>query len=115
MTANSIEEIIAYLNKFGIKATNEQVEDGSFNRVVEFEVEGRKFYIDWWANQSYLKLENEFSSPMMPFKFINVNSYSPTTLHKLQLCFYDCKKVNNNDFVYNEIPFGAFKIPFNKK
>ena len=113
MKADSIENVISYLTKLGIKAKNEQNTEGRFNRVIEFEIEGRTFFIEWWVNQSYLKLVDEFSTPSMPFKFINVNGYSPTTLHKRHLCFYDEKKPYDNDFMYNEIPFGAFRIPFN--
>jgi hypothetical protein len=113
MTADSIENVISYLVKLGIKAKNEQNIEGSLNRVIEFEIEGRVYFIEWWINQSYFKLVNEFSTPKMPFKFINVNDCSPTTLHKYELCFYDEKKANKNDFIYNEIPFGAFRIPFN--
>lgn len=103
----SIESIIEYLNKQNIKTTYED-ESGVFNRVLSFEVEGREYFIEWWKNQCYLKLEDKFSSPNLPFKYIEVNPYSPTTIHQLQLCFYDVAQE------LCVIPFGSFKIPFNK-
>lgn len=105
----SIEKIIEFLNKQNIEATYEEGAPGVFNRVVEFEVEGRIYFIEWWKNQCYFKLENTFSSPKLPFKYINVNPYSPTTVHSLELCFYDVEQE------INRIPFGSFKIPFNNE
>lgn len=115
MKAESIEKIIEFLESGGIKAKYEKGEAGVFNRVIEFEVEGVTYFIEWWVNQCYFKLRNEFSSPVYPFKYIDINPNSPTTLHKLQLCFYD--KMENGDIssmFYNHIPFGCMKIPFNK-
>jgi len=112
MKPNSTEEIIEYLSSLKIESKLVQKED-EFSRVIEFKIEDNIYYIEWWINQSYLKFENKFSSPNLPFKFINVNSNSPTTLHDKQLCFYDLVKENRGDFIYSEIPFGSFKIPFN--
>lgn len=114
MKANSLEEVIEYLNSVGIETRREEKE-GDYNRVVEFTVEGTTYWIEWWVNQSYLKLQQGFSKPKLPFKYINVNTYSPTTLHHDHLCFYDVPEPNNGQFMYNEIPFGALRIPFNVK
>jgi hypothetical protein len=111
MKAESIEKIIEYLNKQGIKTKYEYIE-GELNRIIEFEIEGRIYFIEWWINQSYLKFINEFSVPNLPFKYIGVNHYLPTTKHKYQLCFYDEKAVD--EIIENGIPFGAMKIPFNQ-
>ena len=114
MKAESIEKIIEFLEKQGIKAKNEQKEDGKYNRVIEFEVENTTYYIEWWVNQSYFKLKNEFSTPCFPFKYIAINTNSPTNLHKLQLCFYDePTQGDKNSVFYSPIPFGCMKIPFN--
>lgn len=104
----SIESIVEYLNKQNIKTSYSEGEPGVFNRVLSFEVEGKEYFIEWWKNQCYLKLENKFSSTNLPFKYISVNQYSPTTIHQLQLCFYDVEQE------VGRIPFGSFKIPFNK-
>lgn len=114
MKAESIEKIIEFLEKQGIKAKHEQHEGTNFNRVIEFEVENVTYYIEWWVNQSYFKLKNEFSSPNLPFKYISVNPNSPTSLHKLQLCFYDEPTQGDKESIfYNPIPFGCMKLPFN--
>jgi len=114
MKAETIEKIITFLNQNGFKATYEDSKDSRFNRVIEFEVESKKYYIEWWVNQCYLKLENVFSCPHIPFKFLDINLNSPNSTHKKQLCFYD-EKVNGDtsSVFYNPRPFGCFKIPFN--
>lgn len=44
-----------------------------------------------------------------------INSNSPTTKHKLQLCFFDEEEHGDKDSIfYNLIPFGCMKIPFKK-
>ena len=115
MTADTIESIIEYLKEQGIQANYDKTNAGKLglNRVIEFEVEGTKYWIEWWLNQSYLKLKNGFSKPCVPFKYINVNHNSPTSEHKLHLCFYDEKEPKKGQFLYNEIPFGSLRIPFN--
>lgn len=110
MKADSIEKIIEYLNKQGIKTKYENIE-GKLNRIIEFEILGVTYFIEWWVNQSYLKFINDFSVPHLPFKYIGVNPYLPTTKHKYQLCFYD-EKITDEVLV-DRIPFGAMKIPFN--
>ena len=109
MTATeSIENIINFLNGNNIKTFYNDEVPGKFNRTLSFEVDGFEYFIVWWKNQCYLKLINDFSVPNLPFKYIEINPYSPTTKHEFQLCFFD---------EYLElgcIPFGAFKIPFNK-
>lgn len=107
LAIESIEDIIEFLNKRNIKTTYEEGEPGKFNRVLSFEVEGREYFIEWWTNQCYLKLEDKFSSTNLPFKYIEVNTYSPTSLHEYQLCFFDVREE------VGRIPFGSFKIPFN--
>lgn len=112
MKAESIEKVIVYLNKLGIK-TGYEDKKGELNRIIEIEVEGTKYWIEWWVNQSYLKLQNNYNSPCVPFKYINMNTYSPTTEHHDHLVFYDVKEPNKAQFLYHEIPFGALRIPFN--
>lgn len=116
MKAETIEEIIKFLENKGIKTKYEipKVGKGEFNRLIEFEVEGVTYFIEWWINQSYLKFKNEFGSPYLPFKFIEINPNSPTTSHRLQLCFYDLESAGDKQSkFYNPIPFGCLKIPFN--
>jgi hypothetical protein len=114
MKAESIEKIIEFLEKQGIKTKYEQSEGTYFNRVIEFEIEDTVYFIEWWINQSYFKLKNEFSSPNLPFKHIAINPNSPTTKHKLQLCFFDEEPQGDKDSMfYSPIPFGCMKIPFN--
>ena len=121
MVANSIESIINFLLKNGFNAYQQEQKPldfniQPFNRVIEFEVENKTYFIEWWINQSYLKLENSFSSPHIPFKFITVNRNSPNSKHKLQLCFYDEEQIGDkSSMFYNPMPFGSFKIPFNSK
>lgn len=110
-TEEGIEQIIKYLTNHNIKVKYEKL-DGNFNRIIEFEIDGINYYIEWWINQSYLKLKNDFSVANLPFRYININPNSPTRKHKYQLCFYDIKNIDTG-FLYNEIPFGSFKIPFN--
>lgn len=113
MKAESIEKVIEYLEKQGVKVKYEQL-DGKLNRIIEFEIGGNVYFIEWWINQSYLKFENKFSVASMPFKFIKINPNSPTTKHSHQLCFYDVKQQGEKDAMfYFEIPFGAFRIPIN--
>lgn len=115
MKADSIEKVVEFLEKQGIKTKYEEGEDGVFNRVIEFEVENTTYFIEWWVNQSYFKLKNEFSTPHLPFKYISVNPNSPTKKHHDQLCFYDEEVVGDkNSMFYNPIPFGCMKLPFNK-
>ena len=115
MKAESIEKIIEFLEKQGIKVKHEQHEGIKFNRIIEFEVENATYYIEWWVNQSYFKLKNEFSTPYLPFKFIEINPNCPTALHKFQLCFYDEEVTGDKDnMLYNPIPWGCMRIPFNK-
>jgi hypothetical protein len=115
MKAESIEKIVEYLEKQGIKTKYEQGEPGVFNRVIEFEVEGDIYFIEWWINQSYFKLRNEFSSPYLPFKYINVNPNSPTEKHRDQLCFYDLETSGDkSSMFYSPIPFGCMQLPFNR-
>ena len=115
MKAEKIEEVQAYLEGLGIKVNYEPItKDINFNRILEIEIEGEKYYIEWWVNQSYFRFKNKLSAACVPFKYINVNHSSPTTKHKLHLCFYDKKEPNKDQFLYNEIPIGALRIPFNK-
>ena len=115
MIAESIEKIIEFLESQGIKTKYEDSKAPVFNRVIEFEIEGKVYFIEWWVNQSYFKLENKFSSPNMPFKHIYINPNSPTTNHRYQLCFYDIPNQNDiGSISYSPMPFGCFKIPFNK-
>jgi hypothetical protein len=107
MKTESIEVIIDFLEKQNIKTFYKPCDPGVFNRTIEFQIESSTYYIEWWVNQCYLKLKNEFSSPNIPFKYIAVNEFSPNTIHKYQLCFFD---ISNN----GDTPFGSFKIPFNK-
>lgn len=109
-----IESIIAFLNLHQIKVEYKKL-DGDLNRTIEFEIEGVKYYLDWWINQSYLKTQKGFSKPNLPCKFMAIHDYSPTTHHKYLLCFYDIRAENRGQFVYSPVPFGAFKIPFNIK
>jgi hypothetical protein len=114
MKVETIEEIIKFLESKGIKTKYEISKAGEFNRVMEFEVEGVTYFIEWWVNQSYLKFNNEFSSTHIPFKFIEINPNSPNTKHRYQLCFYDLESAGNKESMfYNPIPFGCLKIPFN--
>lgn len=115
MKADNIDSVIKFLQDLGIKVTYDSGPPGEFNRVIEFEVEGTTYFINWYVNQSYLKFKNKFSVPNLPFKYINAHCYSPTSLHRWNLCFY--QSINQEDInscTYNEIPFGAFRIPFNK-
>lgn len=115
MKAESIELIIEFLEKQGIKTKYDVGEPGVFNRVIEFEVENSIYFIEWWVNQSYFKFKNEFSSPYFPFKYIAINTNSPTTMHHDQLCFYDEQNSGDKSSVfYSPIPFGCMKIPFNQ-
>ena len=113
MKAQSIEKIIEMLNSLGIKTIYKNDIPTQLGRIIEFEIEGTKYFIEWWTNQSYLKFKNEFSAPNIPFKHIGLNPYSPTTKHHDNLCFYDVKEPNTGQYPYNEIPFGALRIPFN--
>ncbi len=114
MKVESIEQICQFFEKNGIQSENNQIE-GKLNRVIEFTIEGEKYYIEWWINQSYLKFKNEISAPHIPFKFISIDNYSLTLLHNEQLCFYDIENIGNNkSMFYNHIPFGCLKIPFNR-
>lgn len=113
MRADKIEDIITFLKENGVEINYDDGKAGEFNRIIELNIEGTLYYIEWWHNQSYLKFRNEFSVPSVPFKYININPYSPTSIHRLHLCFYDVKEPKNRDFMYNEIPFGALRIPFN--
>lgn len=114
MKAESIEQIVDFLNKLGIETTHEQHEGTNFNRIIEFKIDDTVYFIEWWINQSYFRFKNNPASPFIPFKYINVNEFSPTTEHKYQLCFYDLKADERGQLIYNEIPFGSLKIPFNK-
>jgi hypothetical protein len=107
--ATTIEDIILYLTKHGIKTDYQDGIDGHFNRFIEFEIEGNKYYIQWWINESYLYLSKNEGSARIPFKYIGINPYSPTQYHKFQLCFFYEKDIMRPD----RIPWGSFKIPFN--
>jgi hypothetical protein len=113
MKAENIEQIITFLKSCGIETSNDQ-KPGVFNRVIEFEVEGTIYFIEWWINQSYLKFKNKFSAPYLPFKYIYINENYPTAEHSLQLCFFDeLPQGNKENTFYSPIPFGCMKIPFN--
>ena len=114
MRADSIEKVVEFLEKQGIKTKYKQSEGTNFNRVIEFELENTIYFIEWWVNQSYFKLKNEFSAPYLPFKYIAINPNSPTEKHHDQLCFYDePTQGDKNSMFYNPIPFGCMKLPFN--
>jgi hypothetical protein len=114
--AESIEAVIEFLEAQGIKTKHGEGEHGFLNRIIEFEIEGSVYFIEWWINQSYFKLKNEFSTPYLPFKYMAINPNSPTENHHDQLCFYDVPTQGDNDSIfYNPIPFGCMKIPFNRK
>lgn len=112
MKADSIENVIQFLQDYRIKVIYNNTE-GSLNRIIEFEIDGESYYIEWWVNQCYLKFKNAFSVPYLPFKHMSVINYSPTTLHRNHLCFYDVRVPYNDSITYTEVPFGSFKIPFN--
>jgi len=112
MKAESLEETIEYLEKHGFNPKNEQNVAGGLNRVITFEIEGDVYFIEWWVNQSYLKLKNKFSTAHIPFKYISIDPNIPNQDHVNHLCFYD-EKSQNIGFFSSEIPFGSFKIPFN--
>lgn len=115
MKASSIEEIIEFFKKCGI-CTKYEIMEGRLNRIIEFEVENTTYFIEWWINQSYFKLKNNFNSPYLPFKYISVTSNSPTVEYHEQLCFYNEKRLNDKQSMfYDEIPFGCMRIPFNIK
>jgi hypothetical protein len=112
--AESIENILKCLNSANIKTNYTDLKDGRYNRIIEFEVEGIKYYIQWFVNQSYLKISNEHSCPHIPFRFIYINPNSPNSKHKYQLCFFDILESGDQASIfYNPCPFGSFKIPFN--
>lgn len=114
MKADSIEKIIEFFEKHGINAKHEQHEGTNFNRIIEFEIEGATYYIEWWINQSYFKLKNEFSTPYLPFKYMAINRNSPTTKHNAQICFFDEPMQGDKESMfYSPIPFGCMKLPFN--
>ena len=117
MKAESIILIIDFFKKHNIDYVYKvNGESNKFDRIIEFEIEGKTYFIEWWINQSYLKLENVFSSPHIPFKYILINTNSPNSIHKLQLCFFDeLRDGDKSSMFYNPLPFGAFKIPFNIK
>ena len=113
--ANTFEVLQDFITKQGFTVT--PAESGSkaaFNRVLKIQLEDNVFFIEWWVNQSYLKLKDEHSAPHIPFKYVSVNRNSPNAKHKLQLCFFDeLREGDKNSMFYNPLPFGAFKIPFN--
>jgi hypothetical protein len=113
MKAESIETVINFIEKQGIKVFYGTVEC-ELNRIIKFTVEDIDYYIEWWVNQSFLRFKNDSNSACLPFKYIGAHNYSPTTKHRWHLCFYDEKVPNKDQFMYSEIPFGALRIPFNK-
>lgn len=112
MQAKTIEEIIEYLESLGISTEYNDREDGRFNRMIKFTVNDVDYWIEWWINQCYLNFGKTRDSAFIPFKYINVNKYSPTTKFKLQLVFYNGKMEPTR--WHDEFLFGVLKIPFNK-
>jgi len=111
--ADSIEKIISFLSEIGIDAQMINLDNYGFSRTLIFKIDNRDYFIQWFTNQSYLKLNNEFSAPNMPFKYIQWDAYSPNEIHKYHLIFSDVTEVasfTNSD----KVPFGSFRIPFNK-
>ena len=106
MEAESIEKIIEFLEEqeFSCSFEKPSLENQyKFSRELSFIVEGREYFIEWWINQSYLKLESGFSKPRFPFRYLRVSTFAPTSKHKLLLEFSQTEN----------FPFASFKIPFN--
>lgn len=115
MLASSIKKIIRNFNYYGIKTRYKESKD-DFNRILEFEIDGTKYWIEWWKNQSYLKLQRGLVVPHIPFKYINIDTFIPADTEYKYLCFYNEKRPHNKvQSYYNEAPFGAFKIPIKPK
>lgn len=102
MKADSIEKIVEFLEKEGIKTIyNDTSNEGIFNRIIEFEVNDCTYLIEWYINQCYLYLNKKRGAPYVPFKFLAINLNSPR--NRKELYFHDEET--------DETPWGCVRIP----
>lgn len=73
----TIEEMKGVLTELGIEFTNRNVEDVAIERLIEFEIDGIKYIIEWWANDAYLHIGGMYGN-CLPFTVMCANSSWPS-------------------------------------
>ena len=104
------EEIISFLESFGIKPVLINVDKYGFSREIKFEVYGQIYVIDWWINQSYLHIGNFNRSAQIPFKYLYLDTTFPLVDGNRSLAFAD-EKLERKSTFDREYPFAVFRIP----
>jgi len=109
-----LEEIKEMFIKLGIDLTPINIDNYGWTRKYKFTIYGIEYVIEWWTNQSYLKIGTHNRAAKYPFKHIAYNTTLPLVDGNFCLAFIP--KLNERISMFDiEYDFEVFYIPLEKK
>ncbi len=108
---NGLEKTIAFLKKHGVKAEIRPSNGvSSFSRVIDFEIYGVKYHINWFINQSKLCIGEHKRCAELPFIHLIIDRNYPMAGGNLSLAF--SYTLNKPESIFDrEYPYEVFRIP----
>lgn len=103
-TKSGIDSICAFLNQYGIKTQIHSI------RCITFNVYDITYTIEWFINQSTLKIGNNKRSSRIPFKYIYLDNTFPLIDGNRSIAFSFVKNEKKSMFD-SEFLYENFRIP----
>jgi len=110
---DGIKLICEFLSKLGISNTEPiKLPDYQFNRIIEFEINGQKYYIEWFINQCTLIIGDKKSGARIPFRWMYQDTTFPLIGGNRSLGFSQ-DRTETTSILDLEFPFSVLRIPIN--
>ena len=104
------EDILDFLNKYGIKAEFVAFDEIGYSRVIDFSVYGIEYRIVWYVNESTLQIGRHNRAAQIPFKHIFLDQTFPLVGGNKSIAF-SYHKLEKNSMWDPDYPYEVFRIP----
>lgn len=108
--SDGMEPIKEFLATFGIVATSEPNEGGTFNREIFFTVNGAEYVIVWYPNEAKLKMGRDPRAAFIPFRAMYHDTTFPLVGGNSAIGFSYQYNTSPN-FWDRVFPYESFRIP----
>jgi len=108
------EELLEFLNNHGVNAQFINIDNVGFSRTIAFTVYGINYEIEWYCNESTLKIGNHPRSARIPFRYVYYDTTYPLVIDNKSIGFA-YEKFKRESIFDREFRYEVFRIPIEIK